>query len=180
MDARDPELQGLLDKKAIEETLLRFLRGCDRADADLIERTYWPDGWEDHGGTFDGPASDWIATIKARLPTAGLMNHLLTNLLIELEGPNRATAESYILTATRPTVDGQTFENRVLARCVDQMEKRGGEWRILRRTMCWEWNETREVSETWARGAIATDPSILRRGAKKPDDIIYTARAAAN
>jgi hypothetical protein len=55
------------------------------------------------------------------------------------------------------------------------MEKRGDEWRIFRRTMCWEWNEERELSETWARGAITRDASELRRGAKRPDDIIYTA-----
>jgi hypothetical protein len=35
MAERDPEVQALLDKKAIEETLLLFLRGCDRADVAL-------------------------------------------------------------------------------------------------------------------------------------------------
>ena len=177
--ARDPELQALLDKKAIEEVLLGFLRGCDRADADLVERAYWPDGWEDHGGTFDGPASEWVASVKARLVHPILMNHLVHNLMIEMAGPSRATSECYILTATRPTVNGETFDVRTLARCVDQWEKRGDEWRILRRTMCWEWTEEREINETWARGAITSDPSILRRGQKKPDDIIYTARATA-
>ena len=39
--------------------------------------------------------------------------------------------------------------------------------------MCWEWNEEHEISETWARGAITEDASQLRRGAKKPDDILY-------
>lgn len=176
MADRDPEVQALLDKKAIEETLTLFLRGCDRADEGLVERAYWPDGWEDHGGTFNGPASDWIAVVKERLPKAGLMNHMMMNLMIELKSPTAATAECYILTASRLKVKGgELFDTRTLARCVDQMEKRGSEWRILRRTMCWEWNEERELSETWARGAITADPSILRRGAKKPDDIIYTA-----
>lgn len=172
---RDPEVQALLDKKAIEETLLLFLRGCDRADPELVARAYWPDGWEDHGGTFNGPASEWIAVVKARLENGGLMNHLAMNMLIELKSATAATAESYILTATRLTVDGELFDTRTLARCVDQMEKRGDDWRILRRTLCWEWNEEHEISETWARGTITRDPSILRRGAKRPDDIIYTA-----
>ena len=57
------------------------------------------------------------------------------------------------------------------------MEKRGSEWRIKRRNMCWEWNEEHELSETWARGAITRDPSLLRRGGKKPDDILYTPAA---
>ena len=179
MADRDLGLQSLLDKKAIEETLVLFLRGCDRADADLVERAYWPDGWEDHGGTFDGPASEWVASVKARLVHPILMNHLVHNLIIEMAGPTRATSECYILTATRPTVNGESFDVRTLARCVDQWEKRGDEWRILRRTMCWEWTEEREINETWARGAITTDSSTLRRGARKPDDIIYTSRATA-
>ncbi|WP_298163497.1 nuclear transport factor 2 family protein [Brevundimonas sp.] len=175
MADRDPEVQALLDKKAIEEVLLKFLRGCDRNDADLVERAYWPDGWEDHGGTFDGPASEWVAVVKERLPKAGLMNHMAMNMVIDLKSATTATAECYILTASRPTVEGREFDARTLARCVDQMEKRGDEWRIFRRTLCWEWNEERELSETWARGAITRDPSVLRRGAKRPDDIIYTA-----
>lgn len=175
MADRDPEVQALLDKKAIEETLLLFLRGCDRADSDLVERAYWPDGWEDHGGTFNGPATEWIAVVKARLARGELMNHLATNLVIQLKSTTAATAECYILTATRVTVEGEMFDSRTLARCVDQMEKRGGDWRIMRRTLCWEWNEEHAISETWARGAITGDPSILRRGAKRPDDIIYTA-----
>lgn len=179
MAGRDPELQALLDKKAIEETLVLFLRGCDRADADLVERAYWPDGWEDHGGTFDGTAKAWVDSIKSRLAQPMLMNHLMSNLIVEMAGPSRATSECYILTATRPTIDGKAFDVRTLARCVDQWEKRGEQWRILRRTMCWEWTEEREINETWARGAITQDPSILRRGARKPDDIIYTARATA-
>lgn len=175
MADRDPEVQALLDKKAIEEVLLKFLRGCDRSDANLVERAYWPDGWEDHGGTFDGPASEWVAVVKERLSKAGLMNHLAMNMVIDLKSATTAIAECYILTASRLTVKGQEFDTRTLARCVDQMEKRGDEWRIFRRTMCWEWNEERELSETWARGAITRDASELRRGAKRPDDIIYTA-----
>ena len=177
MADRDPEMQALLDKKAIEEVLLKFLRGCDRNDPDLVERAYWPDGWEDHGGTFDGPASEWVAVVKERLPKAGLMNHMAMNMVIDLTGPTTAIAECYILTASRLTVKGNEFDTRTLARCVDHMEKRGDEWRIKRRTMCWEWNEEHELSETWARGAITKDSSLLRRGGKKPDDILYTAVA---
>ena len=174
---RDPEVQALLDKKAIEEVLLKFLRGCDRGDPELVERAYWPDGWEDHGGTFDGPASEWVAVVKERLPKAGLMNHLAMNLVIDLTSGTTAVAECYILTASRLKVKGEWFDTRTLARCVDHMEKRGAEWRIKRRTMCWEWNEEHEITETWARGAITNDPSLLRRGGKKPDDILYTAVA---
>lgn len=172
--ARDPELQALLDKKAIEEVLVLYLRGCDRADISLVEQAYHPDGWEDHGGTFNGPASEWVDLVRERLPKMGLINHLMTNLMIDLDG-DKATAEAYILTASRLRVKGEWFDTRTLARTVDQFEKRGGAWKIARRTMAWEWNEEHALTETWARGVIAPDPSVLTRGGKMPNDILYAA-----
>lgn len=174
LDPQHRELQALLDKKAIEETLVLYLRGCDRADISLVERAYHDDAWEDHGGTFDGPASEWVNVIRGRLPKAGLMNHLMMNLMIELDG-DKAVAEAYILTASRLKVDGQWFDTRTLARTVDRFEKRDGVWKIARRSMVWEWNEEHEITETWARGAITADPSILKRGGKMPNDILYAA-----
>lgn len=174
MAVRDPELQALLDKKAIEEVLVLYLRGCDRADIALVENAYHPDAWEDHGGTYDGPASGWVERVRELLPKAGLMNHLMTNMMIELDG-DRAVAEAYILTASRLKVKGEWFDTRTLARVVDRFEKRDGNWKIKRRTLVWEWNEEHAITETWARGAITTDPSILRRGAKMPDDALYAA-----
>lgn len=75
-------------------------------------RAYWPDGWEDHGGTFDDVATAWVDAIKARLVHPVLMNHLMSNLIVEMAGPTRATSECYIPPATRPTVDGKAFDVR--------------------------------------------------------------------
>ena len=33
------------------------------------------------------------------------------------------------------------------------------------------------TNESWGRGMIAPDPSVLVRGARKPDDVLYRARA---
>ncbi|MDP3867547.1 nuclear transport factor 2 family protein [Phenylobacterium sp.] len=175
MSDRDPEVQALLDKKAIEEVLVLALRGCDRADIDLVAASYHDDAFEDHGGTFAGPASQWLESLRTRLPKAGLMNHVMTNLMIELSG-DTAVAESYITTYTRTNLDGgDGFDSATLARTVDRFEKRAGKWKIARRTLVWEWNRETPITETWARGGITSDPSILRRGGKKPNDALYQA-----
>lgn len=172
MADRDAEIQALLDKKAIEEVLVLALRGCDRADFDLVAASYHPDAYEDHGGTFSGPASEWLELLRARLPNAGLINHVMSNLMIELDG-DKALAESYITSYSRVQAGDDGFDNATLARTVDRFERRAGQWKIARRTLVWEWNRETPITETWGRGGITADPSSLLRGGKKPDDALY-------
>jgi hypothetical protein len=170
---RDPEVQALLDKQAITEVLVRYCRGADRGDADLMAAAYHPDATEDHGGTFSGAADDYMKMIREVLPKAGVMTHVITNISIDLTGPDRALSECYFLTFSRRTTKGETFDSLTLARAVDRFEKRNGEWKIAERRLAWEWNHEMPFAETWGRGLIAPDPSKLVRGGKKPDDILY-------
>lgn len=174
-EPRDPEIQALLDKQAIHDVLVSYCRGADRADVALIAAAYHPDAIEDHGGTFKGPASDYVAQIAAVLPGARFMSHSTTNILIELDG-DKALVESHILTFSRMRVDGEKFETLTLARAIDRFEKRGGAWKIAHRRLVWEWNHEMPFAETWGRGLIAADPAALVRGAKKPADVLYQAR----
>jgi hypothetical protein len=166
-------LQVLLDKQAIYEVLIRYCRGADRGDADLIAAAYHDDAIEDHGGTFQGPASDYLSMLRKVLPTAPRMSHATTNVLIEVEG-DIARAESYIMTFSRRE-DGvdDPFDSLTMARVIDRFERRDGRWAIAHRRLAWEWNHEMPLKESWGRGAIAPDPSKLVRGGKKPDDILY-------
>jgi SnoaL-like domain len=173
---RDPEVQALLDRQAIQDVLTRYCRGADRADVALIASAYHPDATEDHGGTYSGPASAYVEQMAAILPRAGLMNHMTTNVLIELDG-DVAQVESYILTFARMKKSGEKFDTLTLARAIDTLEKRDGVWRIAARRMVWEWNHEMPFNETWGRGLIAPDPSVLVRGKKAPDDLVYQTTA---
>lgn len=171
---RDPEVQALLDKKAIEEVLVRYLRGADRGDMDLITAAYHDDGYEDHGGAFAGPAKEWLANLAERLPKAGLMTHLMTNLLIELDG-DQALTEHFIMTFSRLPGEDGAFDSMTTSRAIDRFERRNGEWKIKKRILVWETSREFPVNETWGRGAVAKDPSVLLRSAKKPADPLYSA-----
>ena len=56
----------------------------------------------------------------------------------------------------------------------DRLERRDGVWRIAARRLAWEWNHEMPMAETWGRGLLAPDPTVLVRGAKAPNDIVYT------
>jgi hypothetical protein len=169
---RDPEVQALLDRQAIQDVLVRYCRGADRADVALIAEAYHPDATEDHGGVYKGPAAAYVEQMAAVLPRAGLINHMTTNVQIELDG-DVAHVESYILTFARMKKSGEKFDTLTLARAIDRFEKRDGAWKIAARRLVWEWNHEMAFAETWGRGLIAPDPSVLVRGAKAPHDLVY-------
>lgn len=167
-----PEIQALLDKQAITEVLNLYCRGADRADIDLVAAAYHPDAIEDHGGVFNGPATDYVANMAKILPRAGVMTHLTSNIIIALDG-DRAKVESYILAFARMKKDGEVFETLTLARALDDFERRAGAWKIAKRSIVWEWNHEMPFAESWGRGTMAPDLNALVRGGKKPDDVLY-------
>ena len=169
---RDPAVQSLLDKQEITEVLLRYSRAVDRADVELLRGCYHEDATEDHGGIFAGSARDYVAKIAPLLPRAGTLTHAVSNILIELEGAC-ARVEAYITTFARMQKDGVKFDTLTLARTVDRFERRDGTWRIAARRLTWEWHHEMPFLETWGRGLMAPDPSVLVRGGKKPDDLLY-------
>jgi hypothetical protein len=166
-------LQQLLDRQQIQDVLTRYSRAVDRADVALLRTCYHADATEDHGGVFRGLAHDYIERIAGLLPRAGILNHLVTNVLVEFTAADVARVEAYILTFARMKKDGEKFDTLTLARTVDRFERRAGAWAIAARRMCWEWNHEMPMNESWGRGLIAADPKALLRGAKHPADFLY-------
>ncbi len=88
--------QAVLDRAEIERQLLRYCRGVDRRDLELVRSTYHPDAWDDHG-TYKGDVEGFLAfvasEVHARFRTT---MHKLGQSLIEIEG-DVARAESYAI-----------------------------------------------------------------------------------
>ena len=55
----------------------------------------------------------------------------------------------------------------VAGRYLDRMEKRNGEWRILRRVYVMDWNQNNTATVSWDSPFYA---SLRTRGARTPDD----------
>lgn len=141
------------DRRAIEDCLLRYIRGIDRKNWDLVRSAYHPDAYDDHGA-YKGGIDGFIESRLKVHATIEQSMHLVTNLCIEFAGPGSALAESYFITHQRhtpaagdarlaylrgaPIAPDQAVETEVIGRYVDHMTRKDGAWRIQRRTVVFE------------------------------------------
>jgi len=167
-------LQALLDKQAITETLLGYCRAVDRRDADLMRRVYWPDAIDDHA-VFKGDVEAFLAYAFPFMEGV-VTSHAITNIWIDLTGPAEAFSECYFQAFhdlpghDLPAEGGARLERVVGGRYLDRHEKRGGEWRIIARTLAIDWYNERPGNSVWDAGRYA---NLENRGAPKPHDPLY-------
>jgi hypothetical protein len=137
----DP-LQQLLDRQAIADVVLRYCRGIDRRDLELVRDCYHPDATDEHGpftGTRDEYV-DWVAGVLTRF--TGTM-HVVANQLIELDDAGdggEARSETYGVAyhwGDPPDDPRRNFTTGF--RYVDRFARREGEWRIAQRVAVREW-----------------------------------------
>ena len=129
-------LREVLDRRAIWECLLRYARGVDRFDADLVRSAFHEDAVDDHG-KFVGNAVEFVDWAVAQ-HTKAHQGHLhnLFNHTCDLDG-DVAHTETYFMFA------GMNREGTPLVlnggRYLDRFERRDGVWRIAYRTLMRDW-----------------------------------------
>jgi hypothetical protein len=162
------ELRRLLDEEAIKKVHLRYCRGIDRMDWDLVRSCYHPDALDDHG-EFVGDIEAFIEYGKANLPTFLSTSHCICNQLVEVDG-DTAFAEHYGIAYHRLPAGEDGLEKDWIAtiRYIDRFERRDSEWRIAHRRSIVDSDRVTVVSETLIpRGSMAgsrdrNDPSYER------------------
>ena len=154
----DEQLRMLIDDRAIRSLVYRYCRAIDRRQYDLLRSCYHPEA-TDHHGDFYGGVEDFVAHVKKGLAAYERTLHFVGNLQVEISG-STARTEAYVLALARLARDGDTPErdNTVALRYVDDLERREGEWRILRRVCVYEWTRTDPVPPGW------TFPDSFPRG----------------
>lgn len=130
------------DRQQIHDVVLRYCRGIDRLDFDLVRSAYHPDGIDHHTG-FEGTLDEYIAWVepKLRARRGGTM-HMVGNHLVELLG-DTAISETYGTSVHwgEPADDPRTnFTSGV--RFIDHMEWRDGRWAIAERWATREWTRS--------------------------------------
>ena len=94
----------LLDQQAIRDVLIRYTRGIDRMDPDLVRSCYHPDAHDDHGA-FRGGTEEFVAWFQEALSFFERTMHFVGNQLVEVDG-DVARAESYCVAYHRRAADG--------------------------------------------------------------------------
>lgn len=128
-----------MDKQEIHEVLMRYSRGVDRCDADLIDSAYHPDASDDHV-IFSFSGRDAGKTLVEHMrKTSDISLHCLSNVSIRIAG-DVAECESYFQNRHVSFDDDAEVTRDGLGRYIDRMERRNGEWRIARRVVLLEWS----------------------------------------
>ncbi len=172
MPTLEERVRALEDKQEIEEVVLRYGRGLDRLDWDIVRSCYHPDAFDD-SGVHAAPVDEFIAWSMEFVPSiADLTMHVTGNVLIDLDG-DRANVESYVVGLHRKTgEDGVTRDMIVGARNLDRFERRDGAWKIAHRTLVYEWSREDPVLVQWP-----VEPSFTV-GRRDRDDLVYHLAAA--
>lgn len=169
----DPRLAAFLDKAEINEVLMRYGRGVDRADEECLKSCYHPDAIEEHGSAYVGPAVGYIEGAVGRIRKMGAMAHYICNVHIDLVEADLAYAEAYVLTFVRFHKGDESWDTFTGGRIVDRFERREGAWKIAHRKLAFDWNHDIPSSEGWCLGMFNLDHSAMHFGRKDREDLSY-------
>jgi len=163
MSANPADLKYLLDREKIRDCIARLSRGEDRRDAELISGCYWPDASVDHG-VFLGTFKEYLAWVVPGSPAVPVTLHTLGQSLIEMKG-DQAMVETHVTSYHRIDMGGGQEHDIVIGgRYLDRMELRKQEWRIVHRTMLYDWLTDFGKSVDWSQGLLGmpflTDYSV--------------------
>jgi hypothetical protein len=138
------ELQVLLDKQAIYDAMMRYCRGVDRCDEELMLSVYHEDA-----RAFSTSASEFVRHFVPDNRAATTFTvHAISNFSIELDG-DRGSSEAYFITYVGRDDDGREVVDAFCGRYIDQWERRDGRWGVT----------VRDVVQEWSRGnAFGTEP----------------------
>lgn len=160
----EERLLALLDRQEIEDCLLRYCRGIDRHDADVVRSAYHADARDDHAARI-GPGrelADWANAVHDEAFDGH--QHYLTNVTIDLQG-DVAHVESYYFLAGIKTGGPEHILGG--GRYADRFERRDGRWAIADRIVTHEWFSDPDTYRTVADISVPpaqdrTDP-VYRR-----------------
>jgi hypothetical protein len=164
----DRRVARALDKQDCTELVHRLARAIDRCDAALLGQLFHPDATDDHGG-FKGTAQDFVPWVMEVLAGMRRTQHVVGNILIELDG-DTAYGESYFIAHhALPNAEGADTFMIAAGRYLDRFERRGGEWRIAHRGAVYDWSSVAPSTDMWNR----SDPKGYSFGARGDADPSY-------
>src|SRR5579862_9856466 len=158
----------LADREAIRDCLFRYARASDRCDEHMLRDVYWPDAHDDHM-EFSGSLDEFVAYALPILRAMGHNMHMMGNILISIKG-NRADVETYFQGYHCIADNGTRRDIIAGGRYLDNFEKRGDIWRIIKRFVIVDWFRDYPDTGDWVKGPFGMK---VERGGLKPADKSY-------
>ncbi|MBW2267781.1 MAG: nuclear transport factor 2 family protein [Deltaproteobacteria bacterium] len=148
---RDVALCKLLDDREIRDVVLRYCRGIDRMDRELVRSCYHADATDEHG-SFSGNVDEFLAWVWPLLERYTQTMHFVGNLLVEVS-EDVAAAETYGMAFHRSEDERPQLNLITGFRYLDRFERREDMWRIASRVAVTEWSRVDDAAGRFQPGA---------------------------
>jgi len=131
----EARIQRIDDRMAIEQLLMEYGRAVDNRDFAAFAALFTEDGeWTGAQGSYRGPkqiqeSMEKIFTAAAADIPKGKNFHLLTNVIIDLQGDHATASSKFIFYK----MNGAKPEAEVAGRYEDQLVRLGGVWKFKQR-----------------------------------------------
>lgn len=145
-----------IDRLAITDLVMRYCRGIDRRDFDLVRSLYWDDAIDDHGDMFCGSPDEYVKWLPAVLEPLDCTIHAISNSLISVNG-DTAEGEHYSENFHR-TRKAPRQEIIIHGRYLDRYERRDAVWKFAHRRIVFDHGYVRPVNEEGFAQAGADAP----------------------
>lgn len=155
------DLTRLVAIEEIRQVVLRYCRGVDRLDVDLLRSAYLPGAVDDHG-VFVGDAAEFCARVVESHRRYEATMHCVQNHLVEVDGPDDARGEVYVLAhVLRRDDDGAPVHDAWWGRYVDRYGRHEGRWGIASRVVVHEWTRREPLG-----APMRADTARFRQGSE--------------
>lgn len=161
----------LNSRQEVHDLMLRYTRGLDRLDVNLVADCYHAEARHDHG-MFQGTGHEFARYAVDSIRSMERTLHCMLNTLMDFKTPNYAAAESYGMALHRVASTGAETgwaDHTAFVRYVDHLERRDDRvWKIADRVVVYEWTRVDPVAREWRLEGFS-------RGARDRSDPVYTA-----
>lgn len=152
MSSESNRLEQWLDRLDIIDCIARLARGEDRRSAELISGSFSPDAIIDMG-VFKGPFDQYLEWVVPGDPSLPVTQHILGQSVVELSG-SEAKAETYVTSYHRVNTGEEERDTAIGGRYLDRLAKRDGAWRIVERTLLYDWFMDYGIAVDWSQGVM--------------------------
>jgi hypothetical protein len=141
-----------LARLEIQQVLWTYARGVDRSDYEAMASVYHPDGTDEHCH-FNGSGLEFARGVVDRTETMRAVGqHHITNITIEMAGPDDAHVESYFLAFHPHDESAESSRMAIVAgRYLDHFQRRDDAWKILSREVVMDWTREHVDGPPWPR-----------------------------
>ena len=158
----EARLRELIDRQDIYAVLLRYARGLDRMDRELLRSCYWDDAIDDHHG-YVGSPDFFIDVTFANTSSHRIEHHGLSNHTCELDGDDAYCETHYTFVGTRDELPHLLS----IGRYIDHLQRRGDIWKFA--------NRVTVIEKNFALSPYPSDAQILA-GDTRPGPLLPATR----